>query len=50
MTQTTKNKIMNSMSTKNKVTPPNSHTQPTDDTPPALTIENSTVTGRTPLP
>lgn len=43
MTQPTKNKIMNSMSTKNKTTLQNSHAQSTDDTPPALTIENISV-------
>lgn len=43
MTQPTKNKILNSMSTKNKTTLPNSHAQSTDDTLPALTIEDISV-------
>lgn len=43
MTQPTKNKIIDSLSAKNKTTLPNSHAPSTDDTPPALTIENISV-------
>lgn len=43
MTQPTKNKIIDSLSAKNKTTLPNSHAPSTDHTPPALTIENISV-------